>query len=87
MWHYFYGYKPHMTFFTCVLPFCTQSVKSELQLAHRQELQPGISDEPPYPIQDEYVSSLKSVLSIRVWWEFLGIEGTLGRNAKYSYAE
>lgn len=78
---------PRGTFFACVLPFCTQSIKSELQLAHRQELQAGISDKPTYPIQDKHVSSLKSVLSIRAWWERLGVRRTLGRDAKYFYAE
>lgn len=61
-WHYFYDHEFHVPISTSALPFCPQSVKSELQLAHMQEVQTVISDKPTYHIQDVYGSSLKSVL-------------------------
>lgn len=70
-WCYFYDHELHVPLSTCALPFCTQSVKSELQLAHRQEVQTVISDKPTYHIQDVHGSSLKSVLH-------QGLEGNSG---------
>ena len=65
LWRYFYDQELHAPLSTCALPFWTQSVKSELQLAHRKEVQTVISDKPTYHIQDVYGSSLKSVLQSR----------------------
>lgn len=65
LWRDFYDHELHLPLSTCALPFCTQSVKSELQLAHMQEVQTLISDKPTYHIQDVYGSSLKSVLQSR----------------------
>lgn len=80
--YYFYEHELHGPLSTCMLPFCTQSVKSELQLAHMQEVQTLISDKPTYHIQEVYGNSLKSVLQTWVWQETLGMRMIPGEKCK-----
>lgn len=80
--HYFYDCEPNVPLSTCALPFCTQSVKSEMQLAHMQEVQTAISDKPTYHIQDVYGSSLKSVLQSESGGKHWGWGGPLGKRCK-----